>query len=142
MVDIDIEYEGELRCRAVHRPSASTLITDAPVDNHGRGQAFSPTDLVATALGTCMATTMGILAQKRGYPLQGTRIHVKKVMTSSPPRRIARLPAEIVVPEECAALIDEAGRAALEAAAEGCPVRISLLESIEVPIEFAWGKPH
>ena len=91
MVSIDVTYDGELRCSAVHGPSGMTLFTDAPVDNQGKGAAFSPTDLVATALATCMATTMGIAARKHALGIDGTRIHIEKHMTSSPPRRIARL---------------------------------------------------
>ena len=76
MVRIDIQYEGDLHCSAVHGPSGRTLDTDAPVDNHGRGSSFSPTDLLATSLGCCMATVMGILANERGYRLEGTSISV------------------------------------------------------------------
>lgn len=137
MVDIFMEYEGDLHCRAEHGPSHSVLVTDAPVDNQGRGAAFSPTDLVATALGTCMATTMGIVAKKHGYVLEGTRVHVKKLMSATPPRRIAKLAVEIAVPPS-ATTKDAAVRAELEKTAHGCPVRISLLESIEVPVVFQW----
>jgi putative redox protein len=91
MVRIDIEYTGDLHCEARHAPSGMSLETDAPVDNQGRGQSFSPTDLVATALGTCMATIMGIVARKNGWDIEGTRMAVDKQMTSAPPRRIDRL---------------------------------------------------
>ena len=137
MVDIDIEYAGELHCNARHRPSAAELDTDAPVDNQGRGESFSPTDLVATGLGTCMATVMGILARKQAYPIEGMRIHVKKIMTGVLPRRIARLETRITLPTS-ARNIDAEGRAALEHAANHCPVRLSLLEAIEVPVVFDW----
>ena len=83
MVDINVEYQGDLHCRAVHGPSSAVLVSDAPVDNQGRGESFSPTDLVATGLGTCMATVMGILARKHGYALEGMRVHVKKHMTAA-----------------------------------------------------------
>lgn len=139
MVDIQIAYEGELRCNATHGPSNVTLVTDAPVDNHGRGLSFSPTDLVATALGTCMMTVMGIHAQKHGIDLAGARVHVKKQMTIEPPRRIAALPSEIVVPADRAAAIDDAARAALTRIAETCPVRLSLLPAIDVPLNIRWG---
>lgn len=138
MVDIDIVYEGGLRCRAVHRPSQNELLTDAPVDNHGRGEAFSPTDLIATGLGTCMATTMGIVAQKRGLPLDGLRVHVKKEMTREPPRRIARLTTRLTIPRATSAGISATDRADLETTAHQCPVRLSLLPAIEVPVEFDW----
>ena len=139
MVDIHIEYTGDQRCNAMHGPSSAELVTDAPVDNHGKGESFSPTDLLATALGTCMITVMGIFASKRGIELRGTRVHVKKEMTASPPRRVARLPSVIDVPSEVAQTIDETTRSELVRIAETCPVRLSLLASIEVPLTFHWG---
>jgi putative redox protein len=138
LVSIDITYEGDLHTVARHGPSGATLATDAPVDNHGRGQSFSPTDLVATGLGTCMATVMGILSKKREYDLTGARVNVKKLMTP-PPRRIARLEVRIDFPDRAAETIDAEGRAALEYEALHCPVRLSLLEAIEVPVQFVWG---
>ncbi|HET7545068.1 MAG TPA: OsmC family protein [Polyangiaceae bacterium] len=137
MVDIYAEYEGDLHCRAQHGPSQAVLVTDAPVDNQGRGASFSPTDLVATGLGTCMLTVMGILAKKRGYQLEGTRVHVKKVMTSALPRRIAQLAVHVTFPALVTRSVAEA-RAELEQAAEQCPVRLSLLDAIEVPMHFDW----
>ena len=138
MVRIDISYEGELHCRAVHGPSGATLETDAPVDNQGRGSSFSPTDLLATGLGTCMATVMGILARERGFVLAGMTVGVVKHMTP-PPRRVARLDVTLNVPLAGAAAIDAAGRADLERRAYECPVRLSLLPAIDVPITFNWG---
>jgi putative redox protein len=138
LVRIDITYTGDLHCRAVHGPSNVALETDAPVDNRGRGASFSPTDLLATALGTCMATTMGILAEDRHLPIEGMTIVVVKYMTP-PPRRVARLDVRLAVPAAQAARIDAAGRAALEERAHNCPVRLSLLPAVEVPIEFDWG---
>lgn len=138
MVDIDITYEGELHCGAQHRPSQSRLATDAPVDNQGRGQAFSPTDLVATGLGTCMATTMGIVARREGYVIDGLRVHVRKIMTSSPPRRIARLETELRLPAAQGNALSAEARADLEHTAHTCPVRLSLLDAIEVPVSFDW----
>jgi len=140
MVDIDIEYEGELRARPKHRPSSTTLITDAPVDNHGKGESFSPTDLLATALGTCMITVMGIAATKAGVELKGTRVHVKKMMTAAPPRRVDRLVTEIDVPESVARTVNAELRATLREKAETCPVRLSLLAAIEVPLTIRWGE--
>lgn len=137
MVRIDITYDGDLRCRAVHAPSGRTLDTDAPVDNHGRGESFSPTDLLATSLGACMMTVMGILARERGFDLDGATVRVEKMM-SPPPRRVCRLDVEIAVPARSAAGIDDAGRAALEERANTCPVRLSLLPAIEVPLRFVW----
>jgi putative redox protein len=140
MVDIDVVYEADLHCVATHGPSKATLATDAPVDNHGRGEAFSPTDLVATALGTCMATVMGILAKKKGWGIEGARLHVRKDMTKEGSRRIARLEVRAEMPTE-AAVLDAAARAALEHVANTCPVRLSILEAIEVPVEFVWPAP-
>lgn len=138
MVRIDITYAGDLHCRAVHAPSNVALETDAPVDNRGRGASFSPTDLLATSLGTCMATTMGILAKDRDYPLEGMSVVVVKHMTP-PPRRVARLDVKLTIPTAEAARIDAAGRADLERRANECPVRLSLLPAIDVPTSFDWG---
>ena len=138
MVDIYVKYEGELRCAARHGPSSSQLTADAPVDNHGRGAAFSPTDLVATALGTCMLTTMGIRALKEGWVIAGIDMHVKKQMSAELPRRIARLTVTATVPPEVSAKLDGEARAVLEHTAHTCPVRISLHDQIDVPVTFNW----
>lgn len=139
MVDIRIAYQGQLHCEATHGPSGSTLATDAPIDNHGRGETFSPTDLVATALGTCMVTVMGIQADQRGWHIDGVNIRVKKLMTAQLPRRIARLEVHFDVPAAIADALDSGARAALEHTANHCPVRLSLLSAIEVPVHFSWG---
>ncbi|QYM80846.1 OsmC family protein [Horticoccus luteus] len=135
MVTITGEYEGDLHCNAQHGPSGSRLATDAPKDNQGRGEAFSPTDLVATAYGTCIVTTMAIAARARGVELRGVRFEVTKEMSTQPPRRIARLATKIWVPLE---RTEELGRS-LEAAAHGCPVHRTLDAAVERPIEFVWG---
>ena len=137
MVDIDVVYESDLHCVATHGPSKLTLVTDAPVDNHGRGEGFSPTDLVATALGTCMATFMGILAQRKSWAIEGARLHVRKEMTKEGPRRIARLECRLEMPAITASL-DASARNQLEHAARTCPVRLSIADAIEVPVEFVW----
>src|SRR5437899_13012479 len=98
MVKITFEYLGDLHCVATHGPSGRTLDTDAPKDNEGRGESFSPTDLVATALGTCMATIMGIYARRKSIDLRGMKIEVTKEMTQALPRRIARLSVKIWLP--------------------------------------------
>jgi uncharacterized OsmC-like protein len=134
MVKIEIEYTGSLRCSALHTPSQTRLITDAPVDNHGKGESFSPTDLVATALGTCMATLMGIFAERHAIDLAGMKITVVKEMTTKPPRRIGRLATEISVPLPRS--LPE--REALEKAALTCPVHHSLHPDIEKPVTFRW----
>ncbi len=92
MTEIQIAYEGKLRCVARHVDSGATLITDAPKDNMGNGQSFSPTDLVATALGTCMMTIMGIAAQRMEIDLSGSTVTVTKEMVQTPVRRIAPWP--------------------------------------------------
>ncbi len=132
MVQINISYEGGLHCSAIHAPSNTTLTTDAPVDNHGRGESFSPTDLVATALGTCIATTMDLAAGRKNIDLTGMRITVKKEMTTSAPRRIARLETEIWLPFT----LGQDPERSLEKIALGCPVHHSLAESVEKPITF------
>jgi uncharacterized OsmC-like protein len=137
MVEIKVAYRGQLRCVATHGPSGMTVMTDPPVDNKGRGEAFSPTDLVATALGTCMLTLMGMRAQERACPLDGAGIVVKKHMSAAGPRRIARLEVSVTVPAGRA--ISDANRQVLEHAAHTCPVRLSILDAIEVPVSFDWG---
>lgn len=134
MVHIDIAYEGSLRCRAVHAPSATELVTDAPVDNHGKGQSFSPTDLVAGALGACMVTIMGIAAEKHGWDLEGTKISVEKHMAKAPVRRIGKIEVVIAPPRA----FDEKARKVLERAALTCPVHASLHPDIELAISFRW----
>ena len=134
MVMIRTVYEGGLRCRATHGPSGTTLVTDAPVDNHGRGESFSPTDLLATGIGACMMTIMGIVAERHGVDLTGTTVETTKEMTSSPPRRIAALRTTITIPLPP----DHPQRALLEQAAHTCPVAKSLHPDIAVPVEFVW----
>lgn len=132
MLRITIEYTGQLHCVATHGPSGRTLETDAPVDNHGRGESFSPTDLVATALGTCMATVMAIYADRHGVELSGTQIEVTKEMTQAPPRKIARLATEIRFPDSLAR------DPAIEHAALTCPVHQSLHPDVLKPVVFRW----
>ncbi len=134
MVKVSIRYEGGLRCAAQHGPSGQKVFTDAPVDNHGRGESFSPTDLVATALGGCMATIMGIVAQRHDIDLQGMEIEVTKEMSADTPRRIARLTTTIRVP----LTPDHSKRALLENSALTCPVHHSLHPEIDKPVTFEW----
>lgn len=133
MVTITASYQGDLCCTAVHGPSGSELATDAPKDNEGLGRYFSPTDLVATALATCILTTMGIVARRRGIALQGAAATAEKHMQNNP-RRIARLPVVLTIP---GAFSDEQKKI-LEAAAHGCPVHKSLHPEIDASIEFRW----
>jgi len=134
MVNLTSTYEGGLRCRAVHGPSGTMLVTDAPVDNHGKGESFSPTDLVATALGACMMTVMGIVAERHGIRLEGMKAETVKEMTKQPPRRIAALRTRITVPLPP----DHPERSALERAALACPVHASLHPEIDAAVEFTW----
>jgi putative redox protein len=134
MVRIDAKYQGDLRCEAVHTPSGRTLTTDAPVDNHGRGETFSPTDLVATALGTCMATIMGLYADRKGIDLEGMSVQIGKEMCATPPRRIARIEVVFQMPPG----IEAEDRAAFAACADRCPVKLSLHPETEVPMRFAY----
>jgi len=133
-VTITVDYEGELRCRTTHGPSQSQFITDAPVDNHGRGESFSPTDLVATALAACMATVMNIKARQKGYDITGMKLSVEKHMSADSPRRIVRLPVTIEIPLPA----DHADRSVLEATALACPVHHSLHPDIDKPVTFRW----
>ena len=134
MVEIKLTYEGDLHCHAVHGPSGSTLATDAPVDNNGRGEAFSPTDLVATALGACMATVIGIVARRKEIAVEGMKINVRKFMSTDAPRRISRLELDIDVP--IAASHPDAKL--LESAARGCPVHHSIHPDIDVVMNWRW----
>jgi len=134
MVKISIAYAGELHCSATHGPSKRMLETDAPVDNNGKGESFSPTDLVATALGTCMATLMGIVAQRHDLELKGMTIEVGKEMSKDLPRRISRLSVDIHVPLPKS----HDKREMLERAALTCPVHHSLHPDIEKPVCFHW----
>jgi putative redox protein len=135
MVAIQFEYQGDLHCKAVHGPSATELATDAPKDNQGRGESFSPTDLVATALGTCMLTIMGIMARTLNIDITGATATVEKEMTATPPRRIQRLAVRIHVPHD----LSPENREKLERAVHTCPVHRSLHPDIQTPIAFTWG---
>lgn len=135
MVEIDVAYEGELRTRCRHAPSQAQLATDAPVDNQGRGESFSPTDLLATALGSCALTTMGIVAQREGWDLDGARARVEKHMVADPLRRVGRLVVHFELPGGLAA----EARDRLEQAARSCPVAQSLHAGLETELAFAWG---
>ncbi|RPJ34699.1 MAG: OsmC family peroxiredoxin [Verrucomicrobiaceae bacterium] len=134
MVEIKLTYEGGLHCSAVHTPSGNTLVTDAPVDNNGRGEAFSPTDLVATALGSCMATVIGIVARRKNLAVEGMAITVRKFMSEDTPRRISRLELDLDIPLPA----DHPDRELLESTARGCPVHHSLHPEIEVVMNWNW----
>lgn len=133
MVNIDLVYEGSLRCRLKHEPSGMEISTDAPKDNMGKGEAFSPTDLVAAGLVSCMMTIMGIFAARHNIELKGTQARVTKEMVSDP-SRIGRLPVTF----RLTAGIAPAKREALERAALTCPAHKSLRPDIDVPVKFEY----
>ena len=133
-VQVDVIYLGELHTEATHGPSGSKLVTDAPVDNSGKGELFSPTDLVGTALGTCVLTILGIYAQKHGLEVKGATATVQKDMTAVPVRRIARLTTEMCIPLPS----EHPHREAIERAIRSCPVHASLHPEMDKPIHFHW----
>lgn len=135
MVEMTVTYEGELHCAATHGPSGNVIATDAPVDNQGRGEAFSPSDLVGAALGSCVLTILGIVGRREGLAVEGAVAKVEKEMSTDAPRRIARLPVQVRIP----VTVDEPLRRKIEAAIRSCPVHKSLHPDIDAPITFEWG---
>ena len=133
MVKCKMTYEGGMHTELVHEPSGARVCTDAPVDNHGKGESFSPTDLMCSAMAGCMATIMGIYAEEHGLNLQGLTIEVAKHMNAYP-RRIARIETVITVPLPA----DTEHKSALEQCALGSPAMRSLHPDIEVPITWNW----
>lgn len=132
METIRTRYLGELRTEALHRLSGKTLITDAPPDNQGKGESFSPTDLLAAALGSCMMTIMGIAARTHHIALEGTEMSITKIMSSNP-RRVSEVLVEFQMPARHYA---EKERAILEHAARSCPVALSLHPDLVQTINF------
>jgi putative redox protein len=135
MVAITMHYQGDLHCEIVHGPSGTTLNTDAPTDNHGLGASFSPTDLVASALGSCILTVMGLKAQAMRVDISGATAEVEKEMANAPVRMIKSLAVKIHVPHN----LTEDQREKLEAAAHTCPVHKSMHPDVAMPIAFSWG---
>ena len=133
MSKVNIVYQNNLRTEAEHIASGEKIITDAPIDNNGKGEAFSPTDLVATALGSCMITIMAIAANKYGIDVSGTNASVKKIMGSDP-RRISKIAIDINMNIN----IEEKNRKRLERAALLCPVHKSLQPELEKKIRFLY----
>ena len=127
-------YGGNLRNTLEHVKSGQQIITDAPVDNHGKGEAFSPTDLVASALASCMITVMGIKANAMGFDLPSAEADVQKVMTSAP-RRIEKIKIEL----RLFGVKEEKTRKILEEIAKNCPVAKSLSTELMQEISFKWG---
>ena len=128
-----VTYTGELRTTCVHERSGNEFITDAPIDNHGLGQAFSPTDTVATGLASCMLTVMGIKARNIDVDLSGATAEVTKHMASDP-RRISKIEVHLELPSA----ISEKNRTILERTGNTCPIHYSLHPDIEKVISFNW----
>ena len=134
MVNIAITYQGQLRTEAVHGPSQTKLVTDAPVDNRGKGASFSPTDLLATSLGACLVTIMGISAMDHGWDMEGTTLDIKKIMSTDAPRRVA----EIQIHIRCPKPLDDKAKTILERVARACPVAHSLHPDLQQNLSFHW----
>ena len=131
MSKANIIYQNNLRTEAEHIASGEKIITDAPIDNNGKGEAFSPTDLVSTALGSCMITIMAIAAEKHGIDVSGTNASIKKEMSSNP-RRISEIAIDINMDKN----IEKKDRKRLEKAALACPVHKSLHPDLKKKIQF------
>ena len=132
MVKMSMVYQGQKHCSLTHESSGSTIETDAPKDNQGKGERFSPTDLMGAALGSCILTTMAIVAEREGLSIEGARAEVTKEMISQPDRRIGFLPVRVTL----AAQLSEDQRKKLENAANHCPVHKSLHPDISAKISF------
>ena len=131
MVKMSALYQGEKHCEITHEPSLTKIATDAPKDNNGRGESFSPTDLVGAALGSCMLTVMAIAAEKDGVDLKNSRVNVEKEMTGAP-RKIAKLNVVLHMPK----VLPLDYRTKLETIAHNCPVKLSLSPDVQVPVVF------
>lgn len=134
MATVQTKYLGGLRTESVHTQSGSTLITDAPLDNHGRGEAFSPTDLMATAYGACVLTIMGIAAQTHGFNIDGTEVQTTKVMGTDP-RRIVELITEFTLPHNNYSAKE---KKIIELTAKECPVHNSLHPEMKKTVTFKY----
>jgi uncharacterized OsmC-like protein len=133
MATSTITYQGELRTSCIHLQSGTEILTDAPTDNNGKGEAFSPTDLVATALGSCMVTIMGIKARDLEVDLNDSTLEITKIMQAEP-RRISK----IVVVLNMAIATSDKNKTILERSALNCPVLLSLHPDIEKEVTFNW----
>ena len=132
-----VTYKGGLRTKARHIQSGNSIMTDAPVDNQGKGEAFSPTDLVATALASCMLTIMGIVAERNSIELKGTTAEVEKIMGTMP-RKISEIKIKILFNKN----FDIKTKRKLESAALACPVSNSLNKNLEESIKFIYPKKN
>jgi len=134
MATSKIIYTGELRTQATHLASGTTIITDAPVDNHGKGQAFSPTDLLATSLGNCMLTVMGIAANTHKIDMDGATAEITKVMAANP-RRVSEVHVTLTMPAKG---YTDKEKSILENTGRTCPVALSLHPNIVQDIKFIY----
>lgn len=128
-------YKGELRTEGTHLKSGKTIITDAPVDNNGKGEAYSPSDLVCAALSSCIMTIMGIVANREGIDLVDMKSEITKVMMTEP-RKIAEITVNLILPEEKVNLLSDKHKVVLKRAAHTCPVALSLHPDIKQHILF------
>lgn len=134
MVTIHLTYTGDLRTNAIHGPSGTAIQTDAPTDNQGKGEFFSPTDLCATALGSCVITTLGIKALQKGWDLTGSTVTVEKIMSTDTPRRIGRLNVDVNIPDR----FSDQDKKHMVNIAHACPVHRSLHPDIHLNVNLHW----
>ena len=132
---VDMTYEGDLRCRIVHGPSGDVILTDAPPDHEGRGESFSPTDLLAASLGSCILSVMATAARVQNVPFEGASARVEKTMRKKPTHRVVAMAVTIRMPRAPEPLI----RTKLERAAATCPVKHALSKDLAVSVAFVWG---
>lgn len=135
MVEMMLVYEGGLHTTAAHGPSRAVIETDAPLDNQGKGEAFSPTDLLSASLASCMLTTMAIVGEREGWKLDGAQARIEKHMELEPRRRVGRIVVELEMPPG----FSEEARARLEATARGCPVAASIHPDTHIDLTLRWG---
>lgn len=136
MHTIETIYLGDLQTRATHLKSGVTLQTDAPVDNQGKGESFSPTDLTAASLGSCMMTIIGIWAKREAVALKGSQLKITKIMSADLPRRIARIIIEIQLVSD--RMLTDLEKSKVEVLACTCPVALSLHPEISQEVTFVW----
>jgi len=134
MVKMEAVYQGDLHCQITHGPSGEIIFTDAPVDNQGKGESFSPTDLLGASLASCIATTIAIYANRKGWDMKGMRVEVEKEMQSVPERKIRRLVVKVWIPLD----LSEEDRVKVERVAHTCPVHKSIDPSVDMPITFEY----
>ena len=134
MATVSAKYLGDLRMECVHNQSGTKIITDAPSDNQGKGESFSPTDLCATAVGACAMTIIGIYGKNHGVDVTGTEVEITKTMSASP-RRIGKIEVVFKMPARC---YSEKEKASIERSAYSCPVHLFLHPDVEQAFTFIW----